>query len=69
MAPAGGKISDVSVSGTATMGEGTLYGFDTWSGSVNIEPQETVTYTYKVTTAAGATTSLALDTTPTGQRF
>ena len=69
MAPAGGKISDVSVSGTATMGEGALYGFDTWSGSVNIEPQETVTYTYKVTTAAGATTSLALDTTPTGQRF
>ena len=69
MAPAGGTITDMSVSGDATIGETSLYGFDTWTGSANINPQESVTYTYNVTVAAGATETLSLDTTPTGQRF
>ena len=70
VAPAGGNIANVMVvSGEGTMGEGTLYGFDVWSGAVNIGPQETVIITYQVTVCAQATSDLAVRQTPLGREL
>ena len=69
MAPAGGTITNVQVDGEGTAGEGSLYGFDAWLATANMEPQETVTFAYDVTTAPGAAADLTVDQTPTAQRF
>ena len=69
MAPAGGTITNMQVDGEGTAGEGSLYGFDAWLATANMEPQETVTFAYDVTTAPGAAADLTVDQTPTAQRF
>ena len=69
MAPAGGTITNMQVDGEGTAGEGSLYGFDSWLATANMEPQETVTFAYDVTTAPGAAADLTVDQTPTAQRF
>ena len=48
--------------------EATLYGNDVWAGYVNIYPSATATFTYTVTTAAGAN-DLSVWKTPTGRSF
>lgn len=70
MAPAGGTISDFKVDADEvnSESEATLYGNDVWAGYVNIYPSATATFTYTVTTAAGAN-DLSIWTTPTGRSF
>jgi hypothetical protein len=70
MAPAGGTISDFKVDADEvnSEAEATLYGNDVWAGYVNIYPSATATFTYTVTTAAGAN-DLSVWTTPTGRSF
>jgi hypothetical protein len=50
MAPAGGSISGLENGAKV----GTLYGLDTRNFIIHLEPQQTVSYTYEVTCAAGA---------------
>jgi hypothetical protein len=70
MAPAGGTISDFKVDADEvnSEAEATLYGNDVWAGYVNIYPSATATFTYTVTTAAGAN-DLSVWKTPTGRSF
>lgn len=70
VAPAGGSISDVQVSGgVGGLNPGTLYGFNVFRSTVQDDPQETTTITYHVTTATTATTPLTLQQAPTAQVF
>lgn len=71
MAPAGGSISDFTVSADEVNAqqEASLYGNDVWAGYVNIYPSSTATFTYKVTTSPEATSDLTVWTTPTGRSF
>lgn len=69
-APAGGTISDFSVSEGGLIEEPdhrTVYGFDRVSAHVHARAGETVTFSYKVTVSADATEPLALRTTPLAQ--
>ena len=69
VAPAGGTITNVIMDNGGEMAEGSLYGFDEWSGAVNLASGETVTITFDVTVPAGTTADLAVRETPTGQEF
>lgn len=67
VAPAGGTITDVTVSSGATPGNATLYGHDVWAVPLNIAAQETVTVDYRVTVATSAV-ELGVHQTPLAQR-
>ncbi|MDD3176923.1 MAG: DUF4012 domain-containing protein [Atopobiaceae bacterium] len=63
-APAGGSITDVQVSGGWNLAEGSITGFDVWSGIVQTEGGESTTVSYSVTTSTQATQTLSVRTTP-----
>ncbi|AEB06359.1 hypothetical protein Corgl_0232 [Coriobacterium glomerans PW2] len=71
-APAGGTISDLSLSGYAPEGfgmtESTYEGFQVFFATIQTSAGQTTTYTYNVTVPAGSTTTLRLETTPTAQQ-
>ena len=69
LAPAGGVVTNMNLDGDGGMIEGTLYGFDCWTGTINLRCGQTATLTYTVTTSANAASDLVLDTTPLAQDF
>lgn len=70
-APAGGSISDMTVSegglASGSVNTRSVYGRDVRSARVHARAGETVTFTYTVTVSADATEPLALRTTPLAQ--
>lgn len=67
VAPAGGSLSDFSSSYAGFAATQTpVYGFDAWKGQIQILPGESVTVSYKVTTATDATEPLTVRQTPLG---
>lgn len=69
-APAGGTVDDVSVSGDSTleMRDGTYNGIDVSWGEVHLQPGQTMTITYTVTTSTQAgDVPLEVRSTPTAQ--
>jgi len=66
LAPAGGSISDVQVSGYMSIpfSTGSYEGLQILSGMTQDEPGETTTITYTVTTSSAATSSLTVESTP-----
>ena len=69
LAPAGGVVTNMNLDGDGGMIEGTLYGFDCWTGTIDLRCGQTATLTYTVTTSANAASDLVLDTTPLAQDF
>lgn len=69
LAPAGGTITNMDLDGDGGMIEGTLYGFNCWTGTINLRCGQTATLTYTVTTSTNAARDLVLDTTPLAQDF
>ena len=69
-APAGGTISDIKTSNGGRMYTGTYHNLDVaYMFGNSIAPGANITITYKVTTAAGVTTPLGVNSTPTLQNY
>lgn len=69
-APAGGTISDIKASNGGRMYTGTYHDLQVaYMFGNSIAPGSQITVTYKVTTAAGVTTPLGVNTTPTLQKY
>lgn len=69
-APAGGSISDIKTSNGGRMYTGTYHGLEVaYMFGNSIAPGSQITVTYKVTTAAGVTTPLGVNSTPTLQKY
>ena len=69
-APAGGTISDIKTSNGGRMYTGTYHDLDVaYMFGNSIAPGASITITYKVTTAAGVTTPLGVNSTPTLQNY
>ena len=69
-APAGGTISDIKTSNGGRMYTGTYHNLDVaYMFGNSIAPGASITITYKVTTAAGVTTPLGVNSTPTLQNY
>ena len=69
-APAGGTISDIKTSNGGRMYTGTYHNLDVaYMFGNSIAPGSSITITYKVTTAAGVTTPLGVNSTPTLQNY
>lgn len=69
-APAGGKITDVKSSNGARIYTGNYQNLDVaYSFTNSIAPGSDITVTYKVTTAAGVTTPLGVNQTPTLTKY
>ena len=69
-APAGGTISDIKASNGGRMYTGTYHDLDVaYMFGNSIAPGAGITITYKVTTAAGVTTPLGVNSTPTLQNY
>lgn len=69
MAPTGGSISDVDARLTTDKDQSnvSLYGNNVVTGSLEIDPGETIDVSYKITTQRGATAPLQLYMTPVAQ--
>lgn len=69
-APAGGTISDIKASNGGRMYLGSYHDLDVaYMFGNSIAPGSQITVTYKVTTAAGVTTPLGVNSTPTLQKY
>lgn len=69
-APAGGTISDIKTSNGGRMYTGTYHDLQVgYMFGNSIAPGSQITVTYKVTTAAGVTTPLGVNSTPTLQKY
>ena len=69
-APAGGTISGIKTSNGGRMYTGTYHNLDVaYMFGNSIAPGSSITITYKVTTAAGVTTPLGVNSTPTLQNY
>ena len=69
-APAGGTISDIKASNGGRMYTGTYHDLNVaYMFGNSIAPGASITITYKVTTAAGVTTPLGVNSTPTLQNY
>lgn len=69
-APAGGTISDIKASNGGRMYKGTYHDLEVaYMFGNSIAPGSQITVTYKVTTAAGVTTPLGVNSTPTLQKY
>lgn len=69
-APAGGTISDIKASNGGRIYKGTYHDLEVaYMFGNSIAPGSQITVTYKVTTAAGVTTPLGVNSTPTLQKY
>lgn len=67
IAPAGGSIDDLGITGTGSLGPLSLYGFDIYRGRVQLDVGESVVLTYTVTTSPEAEEPLTVRETPLAQ--